>query len=211
MYFSHGFLKAYFWPLSSADLKNLLCFLCGYKPKARQSESAYSKTLIWDYEPFINLSSVILWEPRFRIQWIFHTFISYAISGAQKCVLLGIILHGLFLCVCVSHHVCVFWGISVWHFIWSQYWNVCVLLNACFYTWFLCCKGMFCAVSWHSNDINKKHYYPFWVKTRRESSGHSWDKNAKLLSINRSSLGTHTCSLTVTVNQYSIQNLLNQL
>lgn len=40
--------------------KNLLCFLCGYKPKARQSESAYSKTLIWDYEPFINLSSVIL-------------------------------------------------------------------------------------------------------------------------------------------------------
>lgn len=41
-------------------LRNLLCFLCAYDPKARQFECAYSKTLIWDYEPFINLSSVIL-------------------------------------------------------------------------------------------------------------------------------------------------------
>lgn len=139
VYFSHGFFKLYFWPLSSAGLKNLLCFLCAYKPKARQSESAYSRTLIWDYEPFINLSSVIVWEPRFRSQWIFHTFISYAISSAQKCVLLRIILCRLFLCVCVSHHMCV-WGIRVRHFIWSQHWNVYFVVRMCFYICFLGCK-----------------------------------------------------------------------
>lgn len=142
VYFSHGFLKLYFWPLSSTDLRNLLCFLCGYKPKARQSESAYSKTLIWDYEPFINLSSVILWEPRSRIQWIFHTFISYAISGAQKWVLLGIILCGLFLCVSVCLTICVF-GELVCGTLFDPNIEMCILYYACAFIFGFCTANVF--------------------------------------------------------------------
>lgn len=47
VYFSH-----YFWnctpDLFLQQTSNIFYFLCGFKPKARQSESAYSKTLIWD-------------------------------------------------------------------------------------------------------------------------------------------------------------------
>lgn len=42
---------AYFNCISNLCLGQTLdsfCFLCGYEPKARQTHSVYSKTLIWD-------------------------------------------------------------------------------------------------------------------------------------------------------------------
>lgn len=118
---------------------------------------------------------------------------------AQKCVFLGIILGGLFFCVCVSHCMCV-WGMIVWHFIWSQYWNVYFVVCVCFYITFL--QTYFSFVQLHCiQRILTKSITLLFERIWGESSKHR-DKQPSY---------THKLTLTVILTHPPCINLLDQL
>lgn len=93
------------------------CFLTSIYSRP-PPESVYNKTLIWDYEPFLNLGSVMLWALLFGI---FHTFILWKslLLRSVYCILCSLFhcVGGISMCdsgseMCISmilvcFHVCV--------------------------------------------------------------------------------------------------------